>query len=1061
MVVDEKLNSARDEALVENTAQAVFKDLTKLFREESRFRSRWVWELLQNARDASPDGGVNVWLIQEPHRVIFRHNGLPFTDKNIAHLIYHGSTKYGTEIGEFGTGFLTTHLISKTVAVKGRMDDGREFDFMLDRRGDNAEELKAAMDKSWEAFTESLTQGTFHESVCNTTEYGYPLASEVLAVVTERINDLITNAPYLLAFNGRIRSVHVEHQDRSVTIEKTATEPLGERGSQRVHVVECGPGCDPVSRYLIAITDNSTSVAVETAKVDAKWSIAEQEQTPRIFKAFPLIGTRDFCLPIVINDERFRPRQERDTLFLVQGREPGPNPDMVRMEVACDLAASLAVLAAKEGWDGAAKLVRLNRLREWNWVDGNWFRRSVSERFIQPLRAATVMATAAGRGRPPRAAGDLGTDGMIAPSAGTIPLFSDPELCCALWDVAVQVKSLSGKLPRRDEAHVWADNLASWAPFLGQPPERLSESLTLEKLCEQVSKWGTMAELKKQLGRDGFNVGQGDDPTRPNDDPVDPVEWLNQLHALIGKAGATVLFESAHLIPSQSGALKKMTELRRDPGIDEELKNIAESLGMPVRDDLLDRRMRLKEQEDLTPKTQDEVLTAAIQRLKDKAKSAGVIPAVSPLRSDLDRLAAAAALLKTLKQGVKSVDTTFPQSTAIQLFVWLVRHDEIDKLDAFPVLTRATTADDAALTTLLRDPAKLDERPLAPLGCWPESARMVAYLFPKQQTLSDAYREALPDDQLWGSIAEKGYVRLTPVYETRRQGVPFIPDEPLPVSEKDTKLKHRAKDAVKVSTLAFFEKEETGLNAVRRSKTRAVALLLFLAKYVLEVEPGVLDAIEADCECGGKHRYYPAAWLVPMWDRRWVPLGDGKQDSATAETIALLFDGREEELRQLTAGKGRRLLEALGISLADLSLRAVAKDENTRVFLIEALGDIVRAADNDVAKVKLVAEEIKQSPELLDKIRDHRATREKIHRNQSFGAEVERLLKETLKDHNLKVTRTGVGSDYEVEEDYIVDGKEIMLALEGERRSFLIEVKATVGNVVRMTVTQAETAVNG
>ena len=106
MVVDEKLNSARDEALVENTAQAVFKDLTKLFREESRFRSRWVWELLQNARDASPDGGVNVWLIQEPHRVIFRHNGLPFTDKNIAHLIYHGSTKYGTEIGEFGTNVL-------------------------------------------------------------------------------------------------------------------------------------------------------------------------------------------------------------------------------------------------------------------------------------------------------------------------------------------------------------------------------------------------------------------------------------------------------------------------------------------------------------------------------------------------------------------------------------------------------------------------------------------------------------------------------------------------------------------------------------------------------------------------------------------------------------------------------------------------------------------------------------------------------------------------------------------------------------------------------------------
>jgi hypothetical protein len=135
-----------------------------------------------------------------------------------------------------------------------------------------------------------------------------------------------------------------------------------------------------------------------------------------------------------------------------------------------------------------------------------------------------------------------------------------------------------------------------------------------------------MAEVKKQLGRDGFNVGQGDDLTRPNDEAVDPVEWLNQLHTLISKAGTTVLFERAHLIPSQSGALKKITELRRDPGIDEELKNIAESLGLPVKDDLLDRRMRLKEQEDLTPKTQDEVLTAAIQRLKDMAKSGVALP---------------------------------------------------------------------------------------------------------------------------------------------------------------------------------------------------------------------------------------------------------------------------------------------------------------------------------------------------------------------------------------------------------------------------------------------------
>ena len=55
-----------------------------------------------------------------------------------------------------------------------------------------------------------------------------------------------------------------------------------------------------------------------------------------------------------------------------------------------------------------------------------------------------------------------------------------------------------------------------------------------------------------------------------------------------------------------------------------------------------------------------------------------------------------------------------------------------------------------------------------------------------------------------------------------------------------------------------------------------------------------------------------------MWDRKWVPLGDNKQAAATAESIAQLFHGEEERLSELTAGRGKQLLEALGISLADL-----------------------------------------------------------------------------------------------------------------------------------------------
>ena len=97
----------------------------------------------------------------------------------------------------------------------------------------------------------------------------------------------------------------------------------------------------------------------------------------------------------------------------------------------------------------------------------------------------------------------------------------------------------------------------------------------------------------------------------------------------------------------------------------------------------------------------------------------------------------------------------------------------------------------------------------------------------------------------------------------------------------------------------IFENDGTGLDAVRRSKSRAMELLLFLANYVLEAEPDALEPATGECECGRQHRYYPCAWLIPMWDRRWVPLGDNKQAAATAESIAQLFEEEEERLEEL------------------------------------------------------------------------------------------------------------------------------------------------------------------
>ena len=58
----EELKSARDWVLVENTAQAVFKHLDRIEDNRAALGNRWIWELLQNARDATSGEGVRIWI---------------------------------------------------------------------------------------------------------------------------------------------------------------------------------------------------------------------------------------------------------------------------------------------------------------------------------------------------------------------------------------------------------------------------------------------------------------------------------------------------------------------------------------------------------------------------------------------------------------------------------------------------------------------------------------------------------------------------------------------------------------------------------------------------------------------------------------------------------------------------------------------------------------------------------------------------------------------------------------------------------------------------------------
>ena len=128
---------------------------------------RWVWELVQNAKDSiagkKDKNLVDIKINVDKDLYIFKHNGASFTKKTLTALIYkfsEGKKNDGESTGRFGTGFLTTHSLSKTVKIKSNIINNNNglpegFSITLYREGDNDELLKG-LENTEKSFTSPI-----------------------------------------------------------------------------------------------------------------------------------------------------------------------------------------------------------------------------------------------------------------------------------------------------------------------------------------------------------------------------------------------------------------------------------------------------------------------------------------------------------------------------------------------------------------------------------------------------------------------------------------------------------------------------------------------------------------------------------------------------------------------------------------------------------------------------------------------------------------------------------------------------------------------------------------
>ncbi|QJB29898.1 hypothetical protein HF329_00680 [Chitinophaga oryzae] len=623
MTYRDKFNASEHKAHYKNIA-------TKVLREMSLLRSnvetspntprRWVWELLQNAKDVHRGNGVKIEISQVEQSgknyLIFRHDGLPFTADNVRFLIEQISSKdrekdsggKQKQTGKFGTGFLTTHMLSEKVKVKGvaKEDelDYREFSLILDRSGYELHEIISAVEKSKKAIEDMddfPTYTGYNENDYNTS-FIYPLIDSLSKQVANLgLTDLGTNLPYTLCFVDEINSVTVKPSGLIYYVVSRETEDF----NSEIQIITISIDLDtkvPKTPFKVAVLSKGlTSIALPVQEENGCFTILPIDGTvPRIFCDFPLIGTEAFPFPTIINNPNFNPTDPRDGIFLTDSTRANPlveeNKNIVKDAV--DLYFNLLRHAISNNWGNLHLLARLGYLREPILANTSvdWFEKVVQKPVREMLMTSKIVKTAGNT-----LCSILKEDGvkyMWFPSGGS------KEVREKIWEIAQYW--FPHALPQKENVEFWSHNI--WSDC---------GKLTLSQFSTFLQNKETLSNLKESL--------KG----------IEPIEWLNKFYQLLqlDEKEFVSILDAKSIVPDQNGSLVKKSLLSKQVGdIDDAFKDILLLFKNDIRSKLADTGIKLEfEDQDLYDQTDAvrEITSEIIEKTNDREVAQNYRPALN------------------------------------------------------------------------------------------------------------------------------------------------------------------------------------------------------------------------------------------------------------------------------------------------------------------------------------------------------------------------------------------------------------------------------------------------
>jgi hypothetical protein len=520
-------------------AKRLREKLLPLKSKEEQTAKRWFWELLQNASDYNQT--VDILLEIDDNNVTFKHTGNPFSVQDVLNLISPDSGKDKDEvkkenIGKFGSGLVSTHILSSEIEVKGAFKSEKEdklykFNILLDRSFyEDKDKLIDSIEKTKKEFRKITTSidkteySGFMSSFSYNIKKKLPGLSSKLDAVALGLEQIYEVLPYTLCFMTKVQSVEIVDSRTKSSIQNFLIKR--KTNSQNAQKFEIKENEKTYELEFVKLKYQQ----VETVYRYKKGSIIPfPKDISKLFCGLPMIGSENIGLPFILNSIGFEPTLERERVEIT----PNDKQNLKLFKQAIELYKLLLNEISIKKLDDAFLLTKLSN--KYHGVEGskNIFKRDFVPEFRRIIESSKIIKNS--------------DDEFIRFSDMLLP-YKEGKPFKELYKYANEIKH--SRFPTEKSYSGWVNA----TDFILFPKQKYDLKQFVTELSQTKHIQAFVLKSK-----------------------IEVINWLKSVASLVNEENED-LFVHYAILPNQKGILKKKNDLFLDKDICDKLKKIYNKL---------------------------------------------------------------------------------------------------------------------------------------------------------------------------------------------------------------------------------------------------------------------------------------------------------------------------------------------------------------------------------------------------------------------------------------------------------------------------------------------------